>query len=283
MDTARQRLIAGARERLQEGNVSYVIRTLPYFCKRTIEFDVRSANETDGYAYLICDKQELTFFDYQVGSRITLGANNSHQATQADTNLSKAKSTNGAADMCVEFIALQPVGARIDYGDYATTSTLWGSSDTDVVAALSGNMNVYDPGAIIMPAQVQSPVNLEQALWSAILGCAAVRLEFDRSGFRPLGSLVQFGQAGGSSYKNAFGEPTREAAFKVEEGYIWARDGQPDSDLAMTLEVYNKCMIPINLITPPDIGSGYTAPEKIWLTIIATLRGFELSGLSENQ
>jgi len=269
---------------LYADNADAAVRSVDYYCKRTIEFDVLEEDATYGIAWAKAEVGEVTLFDYQIGERITRGALTSHKATRADTNLVKAHSTNGAADMAVEEIGIQPVGCLVQYASGVNLDTNFGITDAAIAAALHGEKHIFDPSALAVPAVSDSPfMSSASALWEAVQRVIAVQCAFDGR-VRDLapGSLV--GQLGASSYLRSWGHIGGDSALQIPEGFHWARDGQQDSDFSLILRVEENVIVPIALPAQLNASTGYqAAPDKLWIEILAVVRGVEFSGISYNQ
>jgi hypothetical protein len=278
----RDMLLAEYQEHSDRIGRAFALKTIPYYCRKCLEFTVEDEDETNGIAYLLAAKQELTFFDYATGNTISMAANNSHKATKADTNLQRPKSTNGSCDFCVEYIGVQALGTRVQFADDDVSSSIQGATQSDVVKALTGLGAFFDPGAVCLPPQIASPFMLEEALFKAVADQSAFRLEFGDAGVRYLGTLASFGQAGASSYLRAHGDAGGDAALEVVEGFLWARDGEPDADMTAVVELEKPVVVPVNLVQQP-VNDAYLAPTHVWLDLMVTLRGFELSLPSHNQ
>ncbi len=264
----------------------FIARTIPYHSVGTIPFEVVDVDETAGIAFAVARRNtQIVFFNYGVGAQVDLGgALGFQRATDAETNLSKGSSTNGAQDYIIEGVGLSCRGARVEY-----TGTNKGyldalTADPDVAKAISGDAAVYDPAAIIMPAQGQSPFNLENGMFQALLGQASVNFLFDSKRIEKLGTLEMFPQAGAASYLRANGAPEARNRYAIPEGYLWRREGETDCELTVTVTLERAVVVPISLST---VWSGaqlddFIAPSEIQLECVMRLFGLGLDLPSQN-
>lgn len=273
--TQRKRVLAT----YEKANQQFQATTGPYHSTRSLQFDVVCDDSSNGIAFAIARaNQRLEFFNYGVGNRIILGANANHVATEADTNLSKGGSTNGANDYVIETIGAHCRGMRITYAASAFTCT-----DADVVNTLAGLGPIGDPAAIICPPQMQSPFNLEQGLYHFVQPFLSARLEFDRGRFEPVGTADLFPQGGAQSYLRTNGEPQFRNRYTIPEGYLWRRDGEPDSDFKLVMRLEEDVVVPLNLVTAWDDATGYAeVPERIDIDIVCRVGGLEVGLPSQN-
>jgi len=194
-----------------------------------------------------------------------------------DTNQGAGKSTNGAEDYIIEGVGLSSGGYAVRYAEADHPAV----ADADVVAALNGNVALCDPAALIAPPQVGSPFNLETALFQACAPMLALSFEFDRKGLKRLGKADLLPQAGASSYLRANGEPSSANRWRIPEGFLWRRDGQPDSEFTAFLDLEEAIVCPINLVTMPGAEAAVT-PTRIYLDVTMRLFGLGVDLPSEN-
>ena len=258
-------------EAYSEANTPFVCNTLPYHSTRQLVASVEG-NVGDVAFAVFAAGQELRFFSYGMGDPLVLGANQS-QARMSDTNLAKSSSTNGASDFIIEGFAMHARGVRVSYPDAAG----WGSPPTGNVALANvGSMNIYDPAAIFAPPQVQSPFNLEDGLLQHLAPLVSVKAEWDQSRTLALGTLDLLPRGGGGSMLRANGLPTSENRFRVPEGLIWRRDGQPDSEFAFVAKLERDLLVPISLVVLPG-GSVADVPSAIYVEIVCRLYGLSVT------
>lgn len=274
--TQRELLLA-AWDELEE---DFVLSTMPYQSVGSFEFEVVESDATSGVAMAVCRaNQEVNFYDFGKGDRITQGANTQHRANRADTNLSKGKSTNGASDFVIEGIAFAQRGFRCSYDtfDWPVDAA---PTDVDVVAAFAGKHPWVDPGSHVVPPQVSSPYNLENAAFQGILGYCSLVLNFDENTIKPLGTLDMLPQGGAASYLRANGEPRSDNRFRIDEGYIWRREGKTDGEFYATVKTEEAVVMPIDLLADPDQTT--QIPNSIYLDVVMRVYGIEVEGVSSN-
>ncbi len=276
--TQRQRLIDAYAQSGEE----FVASTIPYQSTLAVRFQIVERNATDQVAYAkAVAPQHLPFFSYGVGDSVNLGGTANVQATEAETNLARAKSTNGASDVVIEGVSIYQRGIR-----YAEPFAGPGGApfaDPDVIAAMAGNREILDPSAIIVAPQVHSPFNLENALFQALLPLMSLEFEFDRRRTLKLTAADILPQGGASSYLRSNGIPSPDCRWSIDEGLIWRRDGESDSELTVNVRLERTLVVPINLPSLPDAAAGAAAnPSDIWLQVGMRLHGLQVDLPSEN-
>ncbi len=264
-------------------------RTIPYHSTGVVEFDVvNGAGAAPGVAYAVARKnQVITLFQYGVGDQIFLGGNGGNtRATEAETNLGKASSTNGAQDFVIEGVGFHARSMRVAYA--ADTGNLYNGeegapTDLDVIASLNGNVPMYDPAATNMPPQFQSPYNLEQGPFQSLLPLLSVDFLFDRKRVEKIGTVDTMPCASAKSYLRANGTPEQSNVYRIPEGYLWRRDGQPDSEFTAQLTLQRPLVVPINGIIPYVAGGATNAfPTKVWIEVTMRLFGLAVDLPSAN-
>lgn len=277
--TQRTRLLNAYKEQ----GLAVTCRTIPYHSTTFFQGDVVNfAGATaPGVGYIVFRRnQARTLFNYGVGNQVALGGTQQSTATEADTNLGKASSTNGAEDFVIEGVGFHQRSVRVGYA--AGTGNLYNGvgvpTDPTVLASLVGDVGVYDPAAINVPPQVQSPFNLENGILNVLLPLISVSFLFDRKRTEKIGTVDVMPCTSAKSYLRANGEPSQNNMYRIPEGYLWRRDGQPDSEFTAQLNLDRDLVIPFNGIVPYVTGSGQTAdaaPTNIWLEV--TMRIFGLA------
>src|SRR4030042_1415527 len=254
----------------EQAQVSFVANTLPHHSTRQLVGVVEQA--VDDIAFVVfAAGQELRFFTYGLGDQIQLGPNQVN-VTEADTNLAKGLSTNGASDFVIEGFAMLARGIRVAYPD----TTGWGAPPTGNVLDLSnGEVNTYDPAAIVCSPQAQSPFNLEDGLFQHLAPLMSVEAEWDRKTHLRLGTCDLFPQGGAASCLRSHGVPTSDNRFNVPEGLLWRRDGQHDSEFCLTCRLERTLVVPISLVTLPG-GEAYDTPSHLYVELVARLFGLSV-------
>ena len=287
-------------ETFKAAGKDFLANTMPYHSTRTLFFNVVNVNTGAArpYAYAVARAgQLLEFFGYGVGEDwINLNGFVVGQiATEAETNLGKAKSTNGAQDFVIEGVGFHCRGmtmllpqttAQIPTGgvlfaaaDYLDAGQ---SIDPDVLASFSGIAPIVDPGGIVAPPQMQSPFNLEQAMFQGLMGYMSLEFEWDRRRTEKITVTDLLTQAGGSSYLRSNGEPSSKNRYNIDEGYLWRRDGETDSEFIAKVRLQRPIVIPIDIPTTPENGAQYVTPALIGLEVTMRLFGLTLAMQSSN-
>lgn len=268
---------------------SILCRTIPYQSTGVIQFDVVDSALTTapGVAYAVARKnQTVTLFNYGVGDQINLGGlGGNTRATEADTNQGEGSRTNGAQDFVIEGVGFYAKSMRCAYA--AGTGNLYGGAgkpvDADVLASLNGDLPMYDPAAINMPPQAQSPFNLENGMFQSLLDLISVDFLFDRKRTEKIGTVNVMPCGSAKSMLRANGNPENSNIYRIPEGYLWRRAGQPDSEFTANLTLQRALVVPINGIIPYVTGAAADAvPTTIWLEISMRLFGLAIDLPSAN-
>lgn len=255
--------------------VRFCASTLPLHSTRSVFGNVVNADLVNGVAQLVIPPQVIRFFDYGVGDAISLGAAPNHQANENDTNLARAKSTNGSADVVIEGMGISVRGRRVQYSAVDAALMVPGLTD-DVLAALTGLAPLCDPASLVVPAQLGSPATLEEAIGQFIIKHGSIELEFDRRRTEKLGTLASLPEAGGSSYLRSNGTPSPDSKWRIPEGYRWNRDGEPDSELVVYVKTWETLTCPISLCTIPGAPGTPKAPIRLYVDLCLKLSGLQV-------
>jgi hypothetical protein len=262
--------------------VPYEAKTKPYISTQQLSLQVVDTFPsviTMGHAVLRAG-QFFFWFGYKLGDSIPYGPGQTTRvAVESDTNLTKARMTNGIEDMVVEGVSATLKSQRLDYA-----STVYSGVDPDVINAYAGKAIIYDPAALATPPQQFSPFTLEKAIYSAIAPAVAVEFQWDRRRIEAIGRLDQFVEGGGKSFLNANGDPRTDNRYRIPEGYLWRREGQPDSEMVVRGFTPEAVVVPISLIIPPNNSALTTnsAPKDLFLDVTVRLHGLSLSLPSGN-
>jgi hypothetical protein len=194
----------------------------------------------------------VAWFGYKLNDNVPVTAINSvagtsqyRQANEADTNISKARTTNGAEDFIIEGMSASNRSTRV-----AVTGAP-NIVDNNVGLCLAGNLPIYDPAALYVPPQVQSPFNLEAGLFRHLSPYVAVEFEWDRSRIVKMGTLDQIPEGAANSYLRASGEPSTNDRYRVPEGYIWRREGEPDCEFIVRGTLQDSLCVPALQVAVP--------------------------------
>jgi len=282
--TQRKRLL----DEYKNAGQAITCRTIPYQSTGVFQFDVVdfASAVAPGVAYAVARKnQVLTLFNYGVGDQIYLGGTGNTRANEADTNQGEGSRTNGAEDFVIEGVGFYARSCRVQYA--AGTGNLYGGTgtpvDTDVVAALNGDLPVYDPAAINVPPQAQSPFNLENGMFQSLLDLISVDFLFDRKRTEKIGTVNVMPCGSAKSMLRANGNPENSNIYRIPEGYLWRRAGQPDSEFTANLTLNRALVVPINGIIPYVTSAAADAvPTKIWVEVTMRLFGLAVDLPSAN-
>lgn len=283
--TQRKRLL----DQYKAAGSAITCRTIPYQSTGVFQFDVvdTAVATAPGAGYAVARKnQVLTLFNYGVGDQINLGGTGGNvRATEADTNQGEGSRTNGAQDFVIEGVGFYARSVRAAYA--AGQGNLYPGTglpvDADVVSSLAGNLPVYDPAAINMPPQFQSPFNLENGPFQSLIDLISVDFLFDRKRTEKIGTVNVMPCASAKSMLRANGNPENSNMYRIPEGYLWRRAGQPDSEFTANLTLNRALVIPINGIIPYVTGGAADAfPTTIWLEVTMRLFGLAVDLPSAN-
>lgn len=277
----RQRLL----EQYKKAGQQIIARTIPYHSTGVFKGTIVNADTSipPGVAFLkFAKNQQIVFFSYGIGDQVDLGGTAFQTASEAETNLAKGTSTNGAQDFVIEGVGFHCRGMRVVYP--ATGVPYSQASDAAVQQMLLGNSPVYDPAAIIMPPQGQSPFNLENGIFQSLLGQCSLSFLFDQQRIEKIGTLDILPQAGAQSFLRANGSPENANRYRIPEGYLWRKDGMDDCELSVTATLRNDVVIPINRITNwvDTEGTSNFAPTGINLECVMRLFGLAVNMPSAN-
>jgi hypothetical protein len=222
--------------------------------------------------------QQATWFGFGIGDALPLGAGLQKVATDADTNLGKARNTNGLTDFVIQAISCSCKAVRIQYAAADIPAAV---VDPDARNAYLGLSKLNDPGSLIMVPQGGSPVMLEDLLMQAILPNIDFRLTWDRSRFIPVGTLEQVPEGGGRSFLRANGVPETMNRYKAFEGYPWRRKDKPDSDFVIEGMVRDPVVVPIANIALSGAAAPLVQPLNLFVDIVMRVHGVGLEQISQ--
>lgn len=282
--TQRKRLLG----QYQQAGQAITCRTIPYQSTGVFRFDVVDSALTTvpGVAYAVArTNQVLTLFNYGVGDQINLGGTTQVRATEADTNQGEGSRTNGAEDFVIEGVGFYARSVRVAYA--AGSGNLYAGTgkpaDLDVLASLTGDLPVYDPAAINVPPQVQSPFNLENGMFQSLIDLISVDFLFDRKRTEKIGTVNVMPCGSAKSMLRANGTPENSNIYRIPEGYLWRRAGQPDSEFTANLTLQRALVVPVNGIIPYVTGAAADAvPTTIWMEVTMRLFGLAVDLPSAN-
>lgn len=267
----------------------FVASTKPY--KSTCSFMFTRANTitASSVAWLVARKgQRLEWFGYKLND--TVPGNETltvpyRPANESDTNISKSRTTNGAEDFVIEGMSASNRSIRISYdaGDGGGPFLSDDVTDADVISATVAGAPIYDPGALYAPPQVQSPFNLENGLYRALAGHVSMEFEWDRGRIVKIGTLEQIPEGAANSYLRAVGEPSTNDRYRIPEGYLWRREGQPDSEFVARGTLNDPICVPIlNVTTPSTATPAVAVLGVVMLDVLVRLHGLSVKLPSRN-
>ena len=243
----------------KKNNVAFIATTRALHSVRSVRFDAVNQGANGAIGYLRASAgQQLNFFAYGQNDNIALSGDNAHRANEADTNLTKAFCTPATSDMVIEWISMGAKALKVVYPATApfVASGIDGNAASGVAGALGGTVSVVDPFARILPPEVGASATLEHTLYQAIAPNMTCRFEFDNADrTEKMGTVDQFTQGTGASYLRANGEPSVKNRFSIPEGYLWAREGQPSSQLQIITRLENDIVIPFTCVQSPLDGT----------------------------
>lgn len=277
--TARDRIV---KPYLDNGT-PHEFRTTPVSVSGQLKGTVVDAEAASGFAFLKFSPQVVKLARKGIGDSLLIGRLET-DATEAETNLQRGGSTDGARDMAIEGLQISPMGLLLNYytdGNITGFGAGLAPADADVVAALNGKAHICDPFGVVTPPQLQSPYLLEEAVFTSLMKLCTAELKLDTSRPFNLGSCTNYPGAAGTSALRANGLPEVRNQFIFEEGILWQRDGEADSDLTLVIELHRPLIVPISLVTLPG-GAIATAPVEVYQRIGVNVLGVSVSELAVN-
>lgn len=262
----------------KRNGVPFLATTRGLHSTRSLMFEVVNLSATVGY--LVARRgQQLVFFNYGINESIDLANEPAHRATEADTSLTKGSRTTASADLSIEWITMHPRALKANYtpvGAPPYQEFVVGAADATVALALGGGVAMVDAFGLIIPAEVGSSATLQHVLYQAVAPHLTCRFEWDNADrTEKIGTCDQFVEGGGASYLNSNGEPSVNNRFRIPEGFLWARESQPASELQVICQLQNDIVIPYTPVAPL-IGAVAPILENAYVEIIMRLGGMLL-------
>jgi hypothetical protein len=274
---SRRLLVKAYTEMAAKTGQNFIATTKPVHSVQSMRGEVINPSVALGYGYLVFRRgQQMVFFEPALGSSGQLSADPSHRWSEADTTLTKARSTPGAADMAIEGIGMHLRGVKTEMAAATGFFPAAQAADAALLAAFAGTGAIFDPGSHVVPAEVSSPAMLEEVLYTALAPFLTLSFEWDQAErTEKIGTADQVGVGGGSSYLRANGVPSPRDRFNINEGYLWTRDGQPGCEFICRATLANDVLIPITLPVPPEANTTWVAPIAIHAEFICRLFGVQ--------
>jgi hypothetical protein len=259
-------------------NQPFSASTKPY--KSTVTFGAAIVNSIAavGVSFAVFPAQRREWFSYKLNDAVPGNEllPTYRTALESDTNISKPRTTNGAEDFVIEGMSASCRNTRIQYlvGNIPAAIT---GGDANVLAALLGLESMLDPGSLVSPPQVNSPFNLEQVLYRAISPHIAVEFEWDRSKVVKMGTLEQIPEGAANSYLRTSGVPSTDDRYRIPEGYLWRREGQPDCEFITRATLVEPVVVPLLNIQLPSAVTLVTATANaVYLDCVLRLHGLSV-------
>lgn len=264
-------------EAYQKAGQPFNASTKPYKSTHQFVGTIVDPNLTLGIAYAVFktgNANSVEWFDYGIGDEILFGAPPGiRRGLEDDTNLSLRRQTDGAEDFIIEGMSATARSTRFAYTAVPPATP---PVDPDVVAAYLGNAVILDPAAIAIPPQVNSPFNLENTLMSALAPHIQIEFEWDRETVKKIGTLDQIPEGGAKSFLRSNGDPRTDDRFRIPEGFLWRRAGQPDSEFVVRGTLAEAVVVPINLVLRPGDATTFVAPRFVMLDITVRVHGLRV-------
>lgn len=250
-----------------KNGVPFLATTRGLHSVRSLAFTVTDFDPTTRFGFLVAARgQQLVFFNYGINESIELAGETAHRASEADTSLTKGSRTTASADLSIEWITMHPRALKVRYGSTAPFL----SPGTVPAAALAGQVAVVDPLANVIPADVGASATLHHVLYNAVAPHLTCRFEWDNADrTEKMGTCDQFVEGGGAPYLYANGEPSVNNRFRIPEGFLWAREGQPASELQVICRLEEDVVIPFRGVAQV---SGEVTPSLLNAYVEITMR-----------
>jgi hypothetical protein len=269
----------------KDANQEFLANTKPYRSTVGLVGTLTTIDSAAGWAALEFLPQTAEFFSYKVGDPVPGYPVGARVATEADTNLSKPRTTNGTEDFVIEGMSLTGRGYRVDWSNNSATNG-WATltPSAGMLAAMSGQGACYDPGSWIVPPEFSSSINLENTLTTAILPYTAIEFEWDRSRVEKIGACDQIPEGAGKSFLRANGDPRTDNRYKIPEGYLWRREGVRDCEFVARVRIVEPVVMFYSIINPGALATFGTscAPRSISLDLTMRLHGLSCKLPSAN-
>lgn len=244
------------------------------YSTQELAFEVVDADTTNGTAFAVLrSNQRLDWFSYGLaGGTVSLGGTEI-KASDAETNLQKPNETNGNADVSVEAVSLHVGPPRVAYDSVGVITNDWGKVpvDPDVVKAITGSVQIVDPGSLVTPPQVGSVFNLGQQLLQA-LPLLSVQIKRDGDMIDRLGTADLIPGVG-PTMAATNGAPEANNRMALGDGFAWLNNAR-GSELLVQGRTERALVIPIQFGTWAG-GATKECPSMIYLPLKFVLHGYE--------
>lgn len=284
-DIAREPLFMTQRRRMIESYKAagepFSASTKPYKSTVTYTFTTVNYIAAASVAWGIANiGQAVDYFGYKIGDTVpgNTAANSPgyRTATEGDTNLSKSRTTNGAEDFVIEGMSATHATTRINFSTGAGIAPP-GIVDDTVAEVISGAVPLIDPASLYAPPQVFTPFNLEDAMYRALAPNISLEFQWDRGKIVKIGTLEQIPEGAANSYLRSSGEPSTNDRYRIPEGYLWRREGQPDSEFIVRGVLTQPVAIPLLAVLGPSATTPFNVlPGYIMLDCVMRLHGLSV-------
>lgn len=267
----------------ERNGVPFIATTRGLHSVRSLQFDVEHLDAGGAVGYLVAHRgQVLEFYSYGMNDQIALSGNANHRATEAETSLTTGRRTVASADLSIEWITMAPRAIKASFvetapapqfPDFAAPAL---AANDVLLSALRGQVAMVDPFSRVLAPEIGASATLQHVLYHAIAPHMTCRFEWDNADrTEKMGTCDQFSQGGGAAYLNANGEPSQMNRFRIPEGFVWGREGQPTSDLTVICDLRNDVVIPF---TPPAsiLSTGWPDMVAAWVEIRMSIGGILL-------
>lgn len=254
--------------------------TRPYKSTLQLQFQAVQAYGATTQFLVAQSGQRLEWFSYGVGEPVPYGRSGQQRtALEDDTNVSKGRNTNGVEDFVIEGMSASCSRVRMDYNTTDATITnpiVQQALGVGVAASTAPQVPIIDPAALFVPPQIQSPLNLENALYNAVAPLMSIEFEWDRSRIIKIGTLDEIPEGGARSFLRSAGDPRVDNRYKIPEGYVWRRQGMPDSEFIVRGVLQDSLVVPVSNVTFPG-GGAASVPANVFLDITFRLHGLAVT------
>lgn len=240
--------------------------------------------------------QAVTLFSYGVEDNVPVGKPEGFgslaiEATEADTNVSARKSTNGAEDFCFEGLSIARRCLRWGFSSNAFGAegpfNFLDTEFTETILTQAAGVFHDATAAGYFTGSLEAGYHQEDAVFPYLFPEVTLNAQWNRKRLELIGTGSHLAQGGGASWLRAHGLATTDNRLAIPEGYIWRRDGQTDSDLAVVMRLEDDVAIgygvpAIQTAAGPPAVFAATAPDFILAGVQVRLHGISFDYPSGN-
>lgn len=266
-----------AREYYSTGSITFVVSGTP----------VTVTGQPPRYTLLAAEGQRANLFAYKIGDPMQVAnvttalGTGTRTATKGDTNLLEAYKTNDE-DFAAIAIGLQARGFRLEFSpgdDYPA-----GLSALFSTVIQTGTGFLEDPGAHIMPPEIDSPLILEDRILRAMGKRMNFREVWNNRASDDIALGRGMGPMGGESYLRAIGEPSTWNGARMSPGIKWRRSNA-NTDTKFNVEAALHDPIWIEVTWPQELvaaGEAFGTLTRVHFDFQLILKGHSFYYPSEN-